>query len=241
VTDGSARKPSALALAAIALNSALVVACVEGRPMRVDAPLLAAVEPRPQGCASAGIEVLDRGVPMKDPSPSAAALDEFCDRKHARPCMLLAEMYLAGCGVPADEARAAELFERACDLGEKMACGELALSSAGSSEERAELLTAGCNAGHARACRSLGTLIDQGPDVPGDARVAVELWEKGCRHGDAESCLRAGRAYEPGGVVTPNPDKAEQLVERACALGESRACIDAEQILVPASRPILPP
>ena len=241
MTDGSTRKPSALVLAAIALNSALVVACVEGRPMRVDAPLLAAVEPRPQGCERAGIELLDRGEPMKDPTRSAAALDEFCDREHARPCMLLAEMYLAGCGVPADETRAAELFERACDLGENLACGELALGSAVSAKDSAELLTAGCNAGHARACRSLGTLIDRGPDVPGDATVAVALWEQGCRHGDAESCLLAGRAYEPGGVVTPNPDKAERLVERACALGEPRACIDAEQILVPASRPVLPP
>jgi TPR repeat protein len=144
--------------------ASVVVGCAEPRPIHVDAPLMAAAAPRPVGCTAAGIEVVERGQPSTDPSKQLSALRLMCARRDARSCLAVGEMELAGCGSEPSEAAAAKSFDRGCDYGDDVACGELGIllcepSRSSKSRERAtKLLTKGCKAGDAAACRELEAL-----------------------------------------------------------------------------------
>ncbi len=70
----------------------------------------------------------------------------------------LGNVYARGDGVPQDWTRANALFEKSCDLGEKLACAELAASFA----------------------------IGRG--VPRDATKVEALRKKACELGDERAC-----------------------------------------------------
>jgi hypothetical protein len=149
----------------------------------------------------------------------------------SRSCLTLGEMFVAGCGVASDDERAAELFERACDLGDDLACGEygIVVSRYGlshkSSAKISKQLMKGCDGGHAKACRHLGDLIDRGAGLAPDVKIATGLWERACTLGDPDGCLRAGRVYAIGIVpVAPNRMKAQRLLNRACMAQRREAC-----------------
>jgi TPR repeat protein len=73
-------------------------------------------------------------------------------------------MLLGGRGMPKDEARAVQLFERACDGGSVM------------------------------GCRALGLLYTDGSGgLTADAARARQLFERGCALGDQLSCERLDR------------------------------------------------
>jgi hypothetical protein len=77
-------------------------------------------------------------------------------------------MNARGTGVAKDEARAVELFKKACD------------------------------AGHAGGCSSLGVMYDEGRGVAKDEAGAVELYWKACDGGDAQGCFMLGTVYIDG-------------------------------------------
>ncbi len=67
-------------------------------------------------------------------------------------------MYAVGQGVPRDLAKAAHLYQKACD------------------------------GGYAASCYSLGSLYDEGRGVPRDETAAAQLYQKACAGGSEQAC-----------------------------------------------------
>jgi TPR repeat protein len=87
-----------------------------------------------------------------------------------------------------------------------------------------ELYTRVCDAGVARACNVLGTLVWQGRGVSADPARAYSLYMRACDGGDAAGCFSAGICHRTGTCAEKNDAEATKLLQRACDAGDSRAC-----------------
>ena len=88
-----------------------------------------------------------------------------------------------------------------------------------------ELYTRACDAGVARACNLLGTLVWQGRGVSAaDPKRAYSLYMRACDGGDAAGCFSAGICHRTGTCAEKNDAEATKLIQRACDAGDSRAC-----------------
>lgn len=110
-------------------------------------------------------------------------------------CSNLAVFYRRGRGgLDPDTRRSAELFRRACDRGQGVACGELgAMTSNGDGVRRDETRAAvlhekGCSLGYVVACANLASALLHGIGIAPDAERAAELFRHACDAGDAVSC-----------------------------------------------------
>nr|MDQ3032567.1 sel1 repeat family protein [Myxococcota bacterium] len=85
-------------------------------------------------------------------------------------CGNLGYMLAHGRGVAADVARAAELYQRACDGGDAMGCSNLGLAYAQGTgvpldlARAMDLLRRACEAGRATACQNLEALRNPPPE-----------------------------------------------------------------------------
>jgi uncharacterized protein len=112
-------------------------------------------------------------------------------------CVAHGEMLERGTGVARDEARAAKLFERACDAK------NLALEG----------------------CTALAELAADGRGVPKDEEHARDLFRKGCADEDAATCAGMGFAYEIGREgAAVDRTRARELYLRGCENGDSWFC-----------------
>ena len=104
------------------------------------------------------------------------------------------------------------------------------LDGATEAERRGELAraheqyTRACDAGVARACTQLGTLVWQGRGVSADPARAFTLYMKACDGGDAAGCFSAGICHRTGACAEKNDAEALKLIKRACEGGDARAC-----------------
>lgn len=87
-----------------------------------------------------------------------------------------------------------------------------------------EQYTRACDAGVARACTQLGTLVWQGRGSAADPARAYSLYMRACDGGDAAGCFSAGICHRTGACAEKNDAKALELLKRACAGGDARAC-----------------
>ncbi|MGH9309354.1 MAG: hypothetical protein ACRD1U_08280 [Vicinamibacterales bacterium] len=91
------------------------------------------------------------------------AAEAACEKKQANACGFAASVYERGRGVPADAAKAAALYQQACDGGAIEGCTQLAVvvsasGKAGDLPRARELLTKACDAKSARACALLKSM-----------------------------------------------------------------------------------
>lgn len=91
--------------------------------------------------------------------------------------------------------RAAELYNEACDGGDKYACielGVLHVNGDGVKKDRKKakkLFTKSCKSRHSKACFYLGVLYKQGSeDIKQDKRRAKLLFGKACNIGYEKAC-----------------------------------------------------
>jgi Sel1 repeat len=117
------------------------------------------------------------------------ACTEQCARGNAWSCVVLGVMVVRGQGVPKDAARAADLFERACDADE----------------------LAGCN--------NLGVAFSEAEGRPLDLPRALELFRQACYGGTKEGCTNIGELYESGRGVPRDYAAAAARYEQAVAPG----------------------
>jgi hypothetical protein len=97
--------------------------------------------------------------------------------------------------VAADPARAAALYEKACNGGSGWACGALAnqklmRNAPDDPVAAAGLLRKGCDAGDPASCGVLAALHEIGKGVEKRAAEARALHEKACAAGYTPSCDR---------------------------------------------------
>jgi uncharacterized protein len=89
-----------------------------------------------------------------------------------------------------------------------------------------ELYTRGCDAGVARVCTLLGTLVWQGRGVSADPARAYSLYTRACETGDAAGCFSAAICHRTGACAEKDDVRATKLLQKACEGGDSRACVN---------------
>ncbi len=95
-----------------------------------------------------------------------------CTTGDVASCMELAQMYATGTGVPRDVARAAEMYQHACDLGA------------------------------AETYNTLGEIYERSHEMEGGLRRAEELFRLACTGNSAAGCRERDRLRVRVGLIT---------------------------------------
>lgn len=131
-------------------------------------------------------------------------------------------------GPPAQEKALAVLAgkDETCPGGTVKGCFDAASEAErrGEMPRANELYTRTCDAGVARACTQLGSLVWQGRGTSADPARAFSLYMRACDGGDAAGCFSAAICHRSGACAEKNDAKASTLLGRACDGGDSRAC-----------------
>ena len=149
-----------------------------------------------------------------------------CDKGHAGSCVTLGKLHLRGAGVDKDDAKAAEVFQKACDGSDSEGCAALAaLVARTDAAKAAGLWTKACDGGVAAACTGLGKATLEGAGTDKNPERALALLLRGCDGGDPEGCSVAADRVRMG-TSTEDQQRAIQLDNRACQGGVTRACVN---------------
>jgi uncharacterized protein len=174
--------------------------------------------------------------PLKnDDSVKRELHERACSAGHAQGCTYL------GISLGSEEApRQRLLYEKACNIGDKWACGRAAemyrkgeggpkdgarareLATGLSEKERAAVVA--CGRGNARAC------IDAAGFSKGDDARERDFIEKACKAGDAGGCAELAGRYRRGEGGPKAPARARSTYEKACNLGAKAACDQAAEM-----------
>jgi TPR repeat protein len=152
----------------------------------------------------------------------------LCNDGYHASCNNLGLAYELGVGVARDLAQAKRFRVRACDAGYALACHELANSalaeSGGRGSPAVALYDKACRLEYHPSCETLGLLLIDGTQVPGDARRGVQLCTRACEQGLAASCRRLADLYRDGRAVRRDQAVASRYQQRACELGDRPSC-----------------
>ena len=88
----------------------------------------------------------------------------------------------------------------------------------------AELYQKACDANNASGCSYLGYAYSEGRGVAVDKAHALELVKKGCDGGSPRGCNNIAFAYEKGTMVAKDLKRAEELYQGACDKKDGLAC-----------------
>ena len=156
-----------------------------------------------------------------------SARDDRCAGGDADACMELAGKFLKGeDGAAKDDKKAAELMQKACDLGKASGCefyGKMLRDGRGVAKDEAkalQLLTKACDSGAPGACTSVGLAAMKNSDNA----TGVAKLTKACDGQDGLGCAALGALYLHGNGVEKNEAKAKELFKKACSLKEQMAC-----------------
>ncbi|KYF92676.1 Sel1 repeat protein [Sorangium cellulosum] len=191
-------------------------------------------------------------------SPPAATPAHLCEPADARACAAqcgkgdvgscyhLGIHYLSGKDLPRDDARAAELFEKACGAGVTQACyararlqlrdiqsAKVPPDTAGRAKVR-EFADKACEMGDGWACFSAAEwYLSEGPQavLPKDATRAVAFLRRGCDLGYGPSCSALGKMLIEGKLAAKDVAVAVGVLQRACEGGQAEDCVDLGDIL----------
>ncbi len=194
---------------------------------------------------------------LGDPSPASLLapdhLKRACDGGHAEACNDLGWAWDTGFGTLAkDEAKAAKLFERACELKSSLGClnrsklarpTNLAVAADFAARACEHKLEKGCVAlagvvqeakaacqRSAAACTNWGYLQDFGLGVPKDPAAGLKSYEQACAAGERVGCHNAGVVYQEGTAGKANPVKAKARFQTACTQGYDAACRERDKL-----------
>lgn len=177
---------------------------------------------------------------------AAKLYEKSCEKDHGAGCRQLARLAFMGLGVPRDLQQAMSLEERACTLGDGVACAiqaERYWTATGvyPSEKRARelyqravgLLEEQCEAGSGEACSQLGVVFTNGWGVQADLtraeaayRSGAVLDDKACREQDGLACLRLASSKKKGRGVVADLAASRALFDSACSYGVAAACVE---------------
>jgi uncharacterized protein len=159
----------------------------------------------------------------------ADAFKHACERGAPKGCFWTGQLYEEGKSVPKDLARAAGLYQKACEGGDPDTCVNWARLYQGEGlpedfPRAAAILDRGCKGGSAISCFNLASLHKSGHGVARDPERASALLAESCRLGFARGCDPAALVPKP----TPEPTRLPPLVEEfqdRCARGDGESCV----------------
>ncbi|MFT5682568.1 MAG: TPR repeat protein [Myxococcota bacterium] len=173
-----------------------------------------------------------------DAASGVKSFSRACKEAYAPGCTELGSLYLAGIGVEADPARAADLFEEGCKAKDWWGCHQLAeMHWSGEAQtpdltEAARLSQIGCAHDIPQSCASLGVALENGTGISRDMLAAVQLYQQTCERGIIESCYALGTLYAEGRGVAPSPATAMGLFRMTCETGDQRGCYGVGRLYV---------
>ncbi len=180
----------------------------------------------------------DRAAP---PAPSAAEITcvngepsdvcaASCDAGDLQSCELLAAAILRGRLGAADDARAANLDQRACEGGRPSACvslGFMYFEGKGRPQDEArawDLMSAACPRDPG-GCGEFGNLYAFGVGVQKNAARGARLLTLACDLDDGALCEDLAILVAHGDGVPEDLARAASLRQKACALGHTKSCV----------------
>jgi TPR repeat protein len=128
---------------------------------------------------------------------------------------------------PQDRVRAAQAYERACNLGDTRACNNLGDALAygegmGRDVTRAaELFKKACHSGEALACANLGYMVEHGEGIDRDARRARDLYRDACSTGEVYGCLHSAMLAAVTAGAPSDPARSLAHWQRGCDQGRN--------------------
>jgi len=153
------------------------------------------------------------------------------DSDRAREMVACDLVSLGACsGVLPDRASAIRFNQKACDLGSRSGCHDVAqmyLFSRNAKEHELaiELLRKGCTAQFGPSCGVLGEAYLEGRRVPKDISQAAIYLEKACDLDVLSVCSKVAKFYDYGTGVTRDIDKATRLYKKSCTPRFQVSCI----------------
>src|SRR6266567_506132 len=116
-----------------------------------------------------------------------------CDGGTADNCLVLGDKYRDGVDVAKDPARAAALYQTACDGGVLAACNRLgALYERQDTSRAVALFQKACEGGGLPGCTNLGLVYMGGEGVATDTARAAALFREACDGADLDGCNSLG-------------------------------------------------
>jgi len=209
-----------------------MLACSGGSSEPVPPP-----SPEPAPAAAPEVQAAPADAPLVRAGKAQCTLVDTCTKdcasNDALACSQLGLWHQYGLNqAPQDAVRAAELQEKACDLGAGVGCFNLATQrvygigvskdmALGNSllAKAAELHERSCEAGGRTWCVNLASMLLQGQGVETDAQRGMTLLRKACSEKVKGACIQLA-------MVTGRTDKKARrvLLQEDCGGGQIEAC-----------------
>lgn len=133
----------------------------------------------------------------------------------------LGVMYYKGDGIPQNQSKAIEWFQRAAAQGHIKAESNLKVMSTNAA---VEILRKAANQGDQRAQYSLGLIYQTGESVHQDSAKAIDWYTKAANQGNAEAQAMLGGMYYEGEGVPQNVTIAKEWFSKSCDNGDQNGC-----------------
>lgn len=169
-----------------------------------------------------------------DPRRGVRLLEENCAADHGPSCNLLGFLHARGrSGVARDEARAMELFVRACKVDELEGCfniGDLAYRTGKYADAQTAFKRA-CELGSGIGCARGADLIERGIGGKAAPQTAVPMFKRASEllgaqcPANSTSCFVLGFLSEHGKGIAKHPGKALDYYRQGCNGGHGEACM----------------
>ena len=153
-------------------------------------------------------------------------------------CNQAGPIYAAGKFVPADPARAAHYYAKACELGNPDGCANVVITAFRCNQTNAPELDRalstlehsadGTNNG--RICYLLGYAWDTGHGRPVDQARARRYYEQGATLGDLAACKTLARLLLDGEGGPADPTSAARWLQKAVAAGDGPSCMNLARL-----------
>ena len=170
------------------------------------------------------------GVPSVIPPLIGNQAEQQSDCVDAAECIRLGVSYENGNSVKRDYSKAAELYQKACDIGTVIGCAYLGnLYRKGSGvkldySKAFELFKKACDGGNLLGCHDLANAYSAGIATNQDYLIAADLYNSACERGYAPSCASLAYSYSTGNGVKQDYSKAVELSKKSCDSGFAGGC-----------------
>ena len=175
-------------------------------------PLAASAASAPPPAADADYAAADAALKRNDIESGLRLMQQACDKRSTEACSRLAFLYssaIFGSEIPQDNARAALLYAKGCDLGRLQSCtilGDFYSDGIGLVQDKtpaAEIYKKTCDKGDMSSCFYLAILYNNGEGVHKDDVQSDFYFRKGCEVKDTK-CIDSVNMHKNGEIASKN-------------------------------------
>lgn len=198
----------------------LLAACPHTTPAPATTP------PAPQGCpnATACNADADDALGKNDIPRAIDSLNRACAFGDFHSCAREGVYLTTNPQKDGDAKRAIMLLQEACDGNDALGCEKLAASQG--DQKAAQLYDKACGLGDNNACGLLAPMLQHGTGTAVDHARAVQLAQQSCDSGAAVGCTALGESFAEGWNGVTNQAQAIDLFTKSCAMNDGKGCAD---------------